>query len=157
MTGGCSDDRDSPYPSSPPPPPSLDGTLEYSWTINGRQVAGDCAEAGAVSFESVIVDHGFVIDGERVPCEDFELSVPIYAGDFLSRSALTDVNRVPALRRIVEDTFDIQDGKVTTLVIDFPSPPLPMDPEPDAGAPALADAGEPPSDGVDAGVDGGPP
>jgi hypothetical protein len=145
---GCSDNTDDGY-YPPPALPPLAGTLEYHWSLNGRQVPEDCAASSAISFESVIVDRGFVIDTVQAPCEDFEASVPLYAGDFLSRAALTDVNGFTALRRIVEDIFDIEDGKVTTLRIDFPSRAVPMNPEADAGVPDTTDT-------PDAGLPGAP-
>jgi hypothetical protein len=164
MLGACSDDNDKLAPQSPSQPAGAAGTLEYSWSINGRQVAEDCVDVEAILFESVIVDQGFVIGRVRAPCEDFEASLSLYRSDFLARSSLTDVNGFAALRRIVEDTFVIESGEVTRLVMDFPSAAVPMAPEADAGGVDSADAGgvdsadtgasEP---AADAGADGGLP
>jgi hypothetical protein len=142
--GGCSDDDDD-YPTQPPPGSgSATGTLVFDWSIEGRQDADACVEAGAVSFDAIIVDEGFVIRSLSVPCEDFEASVELYVDDFLARSSLLAESRRPALGRIIEDLFLIDEGKETRLILDFPIaavPMEPMDPVPDAGAPASPDAG----------------
>jgi hypothetical protein len=156
----CSDDDDEPRPLQPAPPRAT-GTLEYHWSINGQQVAENCEDVGALLFESVVFDEGFVVDGVSAPCEDFQLSLPLYRDDFLTRSSLTDARGYPALRRVIEDIVVIAEDEVTTLFLDFPSAALAAEPPPDAGAPSSVDAGlmpEPPDpgDGVaDAGADGG--
>jgi hypothetical protein len=157
--GACStDDHDFRYGDAPTQPSGPAGTLEYHWSINGRQEAEDCVDVGAVLFESVVIDRGFVVDGVTVPCEEFEARLSLYQDDFLARSALTDARGYPALGRIIEDIFLIDASQVTTLVMDFPSAALPTQPAADAGTPPAepaADAGAP--DLVDAGADAGSP
>ena len=139
---GCSDDEfDYPGPSGPVGPPSATGTLVFDWSIEGRQDADACVEVGAVSFDAIIVDEGFVIRDLSVPCEDFETSVELYVDDFLARSSLLDEDKRPAVGRIIEDLFVIEEGRVTHLVMDYLGAPVPMDPAPDAGVPAPADGG----------------
>lgn len=163
----CSED-DGFDPQRPPPTTQRPtGTLVFDWSIEGRKDADACDEVGALTFEAIVVDEGFVIGDVSAPCEDFETSVELYADDFLTRSSLLDVEGVPALRRIIEDIFVIAEDKVTRLVMDFPSAAEPMDPVPDAGVPLPEpDAGPattpdaappeeetpPVGDGLDAGV-----
>jgi hypothetical protein len=150
---GCSDDE----PAAPPPPvPSGEtGILAYSWSIQGQKVAADCAAVGAVAFQSIVVDRGYIIDGVRVPCTDFETRLQLYTGAFLSRGSLVETDGFPATGRISEDIFVIEQGKVTTLVIDFPDSAQPMDPaSADAGSPELGDDAGTTSD-VDIGGDVG--
>jgi hypothetical protein len=130
---GCSDDEFD--PPRPPGEPSSAGELVFDWSIQGRQDAEACVEVGAISFDAIIVDEGFVVRDLSVPCEDFEARVDLYVDDFLARSSLLDDRSVPAVGRIIEDLFVIEEGRVTHLVIDFPAAPVPMDPAPDAGAP----------------------
>jgi hypothetical protein len=130
---GCSEDEFD--PPRPPGEPSSAGELVFDWSIQGRQDAEACVEVGAISFDAIIVDEGFVVRDLSVPCEDFEARVDLYADDFLARSSLLDDRSVPAVGRIVEDLFVIEEGRVTHLVIDFPAAPVPMDPVPDAGVP----------------------
>jgi hypothetical protein len=162
----CSDDEPQLAPYSPVPLPGTAGTLEYEWTINGRRVESDCEAIGALLFEALIVDQGFLVGDVAAPCEDFHASVELYADDFVSRSALTDAVGNPAVGRIVEDRFSIADGLVTTLFADFTNAPVPMEPPPpDAGMPPSPDAGVaevPPEAPVvtaepDAGTDAGSP
>jgi hypothetical protein len=159
----CSEDEPELPPYSPVPVPGTVGTLEYDWTINGRRVESDCDAVGAVLFEAVIVDQGIRVGSVAVPCEDFHASVELYADDFLSRSALTDVSGNLAVGRILEDRFAIADGLVTTLVADFTDAPVPMEPPPPgAGVAPSPDAGVaevPPEPPVvtDAGTDAGLP
>jgi hypothetical protein len=139
---GCSDDEfGSGGPSGPSRPPSAIGTLVFDWSIEGRQDADACVEVGAVSFDAIIVDEGFVIRDLSVPCEDFEASVELYVDDFLARSSLLDEQKRPAVGRIIEDLFVIEEGRVTHLVMDYLGAPVPMDPEPDAGVPGSGDGG----------------
>jgi hypothetical protein len=163
---GCSEDDNQFY--GPSRPVELDGVLQYRWSINGRQDADDCADVGAVLFESLVLDEGFVVDGVNVPCEDFEATMPLYRDDFMARSAITDVNGFPAVGRVIDTFFRIDSDKVTTLFLDYPSLALPMEPgsgEPgDAGVvmppTAMPDAGtpdEPPPAPVDAGADAAAP
>jgi hypothetical protein len=167
MLVACSEDDNEGF-YGPSRPVALDGLLQYRWSINGRQVADDCADVGAVLFESVVLDEGYVVDGVTVACEDFEATLPLYRDDFLARSAITDVNGRPAVGRVIENLFEIDSDKVTTLVLDFPSAALPMDPGTevpgaDAGVvvpPAVPDAGtpdEPTPAPVDAGADAAAP
>lgn len=131
---GCTDDDFG--PPRPPGEPASTGELVFDWSIQGRQDAEACVEVGAISFDAIIVDEGFVVRDLSVPCEDFEASVRLYVDDFLARSSLLDDRSVPAVGRIVEDLFVIEEGRVTHLVIDFPAAPVPMDPAADAGMPA---------------------
>jgi hypothetical protein len=131
---GCTDDDFD--PPRPPGQPASTGELVFDWSIQGRQDAEACVEVGAISFDAIIVDEGFVVRDLSVPCEDFEASVSLYVDDFLARSSLLDDRSVPAVGRIVEDLFVIEEGRVTHLVIDFPAAPVPMDPAADAGVPA---------------------
>jgi hypothetical protein len=160
---GCSDDEfGSQGPSGPSGPPAATGTLVFDWSIEGRQDAEACVEVGAVSFDAIIVDEGFVIRDLSVPCEDFEARVELYVDDFLARSSLLDEQQRPAVGRIIEDLFVIEEGRVTHLVMDYLGAPVPMDPVPDAGAPVPGgDAGStvppdaaPPADET---PDAGPP
>jgi hypothetical protein len=140
------------------PPPAATGTLEYRWSINGRHQAEDCDTVGAVLFESLVADEGFLIDRVSAPCEDFEASLPLYPDDFRARSALTDASGLLAVGRVTEDVFLIEDGKVTTLVMDFLNAAVPMDPAADAGVPDVADAAVPEPvvpEPADAGTDAG--
>lgn len=137
----CSEDDDFGSRRPGPGSPSATGTLVFDWSIEGRKDAEACEEAGAVTFEAVVIDEGFLIGDVVVPCEDFEARVDLYVDDFLTRCSLLDERGVPALGRIIEDLFVIAEGKETRLVMDFPSAPVPMDPVPDAGAPPPADAG----------------
>jgi hypothetical protein len=140
-------EADEPFPQADVPPPRTLGTLEYRWTINGERDPAACAAAGATQFQSLLADGGFIVESISVACDDFEASLPLYTDDFRARSALVNVEGFPVLRRIVEDLFVIEEDHVTRLVIDFPSPPLPF--EPDAGAiPAGSgpDAGAPPGE-----------
>lgn len=151
---GCDDDEFGPYgPSGPPGPgaPVASGTLVFDWSIEGRQDPEACVEFGAVTFDAIIVDEGWVIRNLTLPCEDFEARVELYVDDFLTRSSLLDETGAPALGRIIEDLFVIEEDRVTHLVIDFPAAATPMDPTPDAGVPppGAADGGpteEPPPD-----------
>jgi hypothetical protein len=162
MLVACSEDDERRWPLPPPEEPGPTGTLEYRWSIDGRQEAQDCEDVGALLFESVVIDQGFIVDGVSVPCEDFVASLPLYRDDFRSRSSLTDSRGYPALGRIIEDLFLINVGEVTTLVLDFPrSGPSS---EPDAGVTGSTDAGTvapntPTPDAgegmADAGADGG--
>ncbi len=147
----CSDEDDRFREYPPPPAPRL-GSLEFSWSIDGERDPAACAAAGATTFQSLIVDGGFVVDDIRVPCEDFEASLRLYTDDFRARSALVNVDGYPALRRIVDDLFVIGEGQVTRLVIDFPSPPVPS--SPDAGAPPVP---APDAGGIDVIPDTGAP
>jgi hypothetical protein len=159
----CSRDADNNYQYVPPVQPSgPTGTLEYHWSINGRQVAEDCDAVGAVLFESLVADDGFLVEDVNAPCDDFEATLPLYVDDFVARSAMTTASGTLALGRIVQDVFVIEEAKVTTLVMDFPSAAVPMEPMADAGPPlptvpteTTPDAGAPQP--VDAGVDGGLP
>lgn len=163
---GCDDDEfRSDGPSGPPGPPAATGTLVFDWSIDGRQDAEACVEIGAVSFDAIIVDEGWVVRDVSVPCEDFGASVELYVDDFLARSSLLDERRVPAVGRIIEDLFVIEEARLTHLVMDFPIAPVPMDPVPDAGAPVpdVDDAGPsveadaaPPDDGQPPPDDGTP-
>jgi hypothetical protein len=154
VVSACNDEgsyqQSDPYPSGPNTPTAT-GTLEFRWSIDGRQEAAACTEAGVVTFDAVIVDEGFVIGEVRAPCTDFETSAELYTDDFLARSTLIDERGSPALRRIVEDAFEIAEDKLTRLVIDFPTAAVPMDPEADAGAPPAPDAGPEPLPEPDAG------
>jgi hypothetical protein len=133
---GCNDDEFGPIgPSGPSGPPAATGTLVFDWSIEGRQDAEACVEVGAVSFDAIIVDEGFVVRDLSVPCEDFEARVELYTDDFLARSSLLDEEQRPAVGRIIEDLFVIEEGRVTHLVMDYLGAPVPMDPVPDAGAP----------------------
>lgn len=152
---GCSDDDDFGAPPPPPGPGTAVGTLVFDWSIQGRQDADACVEVGAISFDAIMVDEGFVVGDVSAPCEDFEASVDLYVDDYLARSTLLDDRRLPALGRIIEDFFVIDEGLETRLILDFPGTALPMDPAPDAGLPdggpgdvASPDAApnEPPSD-----------
>jgi hypothetical protein len=167
MLVACSEDDDDGF-YGPSRQVELDGVLQYRWSINGRQVAEDCVDVGAVLFESVVLDEGYVVDGVNVLCEDFSATLPLYGDDFMARSALTDVNGFPAVGRVIDTFFDIESDKVTTLVLDYPSVAVPMEPGaaepgPDAGGtpPAsMPDAGtfvEPPPVPVDAGPDAAAP
>lgn len=143
---GCDDDDFGPYgPGGPggPGEPTVTGTLVFDWSIDGRKDAEACVEAGAVTFDAIIVDEGWVVRDVTVPCEDFEASIDLYVDDFLARSSLLDESLVPALGRIIEDLFLIEEGRVTHLVMDFPLAAIPTDPVPDAGTPppGPADAG----------------
>lgn len=171
---GCDDDEfGSAGPSGPSGPPAATGTLVFDWSIEGRQDAEACVEVGAVSFDAIIVDEGFVVRDLSVPCEDFEARVELYTDDFLARSSLLDEEQRPAVGRIIEDLFVIEEGRVTHLVMDYQGAPVPMDPVPDAGTPVPGvdggftvspdagapdedtppDAGPPPEDGTpDAGA-----
>jgi hypothetical protein len=161
----CSDEPNPiSYSPVPVPAPGTAGTLEYDWTINGRQVGSDCEALGAVLFEAIIADQGYRVGRLSVPCEDFHASVGLYADDFVSRSALTDVSGNLAVGRIVEDRFLIADGLVTTLVVDFTNAAVPMQPVPDAGVAPSPDAEvpevpevPPPATEPDAGTDAGLP
>jgi hypothetical protein len=106
-----------------------------------------------------------VVRDVSVPCEDFEATFELYVDDFLARSSLLDERKVPAVGRIIEDLFVIEEARVTHLVMDFPSAAVPTDPVPDAGAPvpASGDAGPgvepdaaPPDDGEPPPDDGTP-
>lgn len=119
------------------------GTLEMSWSIEGRQDAAACEEVGAIAFDTVLYDQGFAIGRWRAPCADFERSIDLFVDDFVTRSTLIDVNESAVLRRVVEDRFVILEGQVTQVVIDFPLPGSPMPPSPDAGAAPASDAGAP--------------
>jgi hypothetical protein len=133
---GCSDDDDFGAPPPPPPGPgSAVGTLVFDWSIQGRQDADVCVEVGAISFDAIIVDEGFVVGDVSAPCEDFEASVDLYVDDFLARSTLLDDRRLPALGRIIDDFFLIDEGLETRLILDFPGTAVPMEPAPDAGLP----------------------
>jgi hypothetical protein len=134
---GCTDDNDfDPRAGAVPSgPPSAKGTLVFDWSIEGRQDADACVEVGATTFDAIIVDEGYVISELTVPCEDFAASIDLYVDDFLARSSLLDDRRFPALGRVIEDLFIIEEGRVTQLVMDFPSTPVPRDPAADAGAP----------------------
>jgi len=141
---GCSDDEfGSGQPSGPSGPPLATGTLVFDWSIEGRQDAEACVEAGATTFDAIVIDEGFLIRDLSVPCEDFEASVDLYVDDFLARSSLLDERHTPALGRIIEDLFLIEEGRVTHLVMDFPLLAVPMDPVPDGGGPlpGVGDAG----------------
>jgi hypothetical protein len=138
----CDDDDDfGPGGPSEPRPSSATGTLVFDWSIQGRQDAEACVEVGAVSFDAIIVDEGWVIRDVSFPCEDFEASIELYVDDFLARSSLLDEEKAPAVGRIIEDLFVIEEGRVTHLVTDFPTAPVPMDPESDAGVPGSGDGG----------------
>lgn len=175
LAAGCNDDAEfgPGGPSGPSGPPTATGTLVFDWSIEGRQDADACVEFGAVTFDAIIVDEGFVIRDLSVPCEDFEASVELYVDDFLARSSLLDERQAPAVGRIIEDLFVIEEGKVTHLVMDYLGTPVPMDPVPDAGMPVPGsdagpavvpdagptdeeppppDAGSSPEDGPDAGA-----
>jgi hypothetical protein len=106
-----------------------------------------------VAFQTAVYDQGYGIGRWRAPCEDFETSLDLYVDDFFARSTLLDINESAVARRIVEDAFDIADGQVTRLVIDFPLPSSPMAPvdTPDAGAALPEDAGAVPASEADAG------
>lgn len=129
---GCSDERAEPSQRYPAPPQRL-GLLELSWSIDGEQDPAACAGAGAATFQSLIADGGFIVESIAAPCDTFEVSIPLFRDDFRARSALVSVDGFPVLRRIVEDLFLIEDGRVTRIVIDFPTPGAPV--SPDAGAP----------------------
>jgi hypothetical protein len=143
---GCDDDEFGPYgPSGPGGPvvPAVTGTLVFDWSIDGRQDAEVCVEVGAATFDAIIVDEGWVVRDLTAPCEDFVASIELYVDDFLARSSLLDERTVPAVGRIIEDLFVIEEGLVTHLVMDFPLAAVPMEPTPDAGAPlpGVSDAG----------------
>ena len=147
LLGACSEDDDWGPPRPPPGgQPSATGTLIFDWSIEGAKDVEACDEAGAVSFEAIIVDEGFVIGDVSAPCEDFETSVELYVDDFLSRASLLDADGVPALGRIIEDLFTIGDGQVTRILMDFPSAAVPMDPMPDAGPPEPSEPDAGPSE-----------
>ncbi len=153
----CSDEHDG-YDRGvrPPTSPAASGTLELSWSIEGRQDAAICQEVAAVAFETVLYDQGFGLGRWRAPCADFETSVDIYVDDFVARSTLVDINGARVGRRTVEDSFVIAEGQVTRLVMDFPlaSSPMPPDDTPDGGATPVTDAGAPPASDADAATGG---
>lgn len=156
LLGACSEDDDWGRPRPPPGGgPAATGTLIFDWSIEGAKDVEACDEAGAVSFQAIIVDEGFVIGDVSAPCEDFETSVELYVDDFLSRASLLDADGVPALGRIIEDLFTIGDGQVTRILMDFPSAAVPMDPVPDAGAPEPGEPDAGPSEPSE--PDAGPP
>lgn len=153
VLGACSEDDDEHLGMYPPPTPDTMGTLEFQWSIGGERDPAACAAAGALSFQSLIADGGFVVQDIAAACESFEASMPLYTDDFRARSALVNGNGYPVLRRIVEDLFVIEEGRVTRLVIDFPLPPLPMTPDAGGALPVPeVDAGIPPLEVPDAGL-----
>jgi len=120
--------------------------LELSWSIDGRTDSTVCEEVGAVAFAVELYDEGYFVGDLYVPCEDFTTSQDLYVDDYLARSTLVDEDGFAVFRRVVEDFFDITEGEVTRLVMDFPSGAAPVTPPaPDAGAP-VPDAGEPATD-----------
>jgi len=152
VLGACAEDDDDHYRGYPPPPPDTTGTLEFQWSIGGERDPAACASAGALTFQSLIADGGYVVDDIVADCESFEASMPLYTDDFRARSALVNNNGFPVLRRIVEDLFVIEEGRVTRLVIDFPLPPVPLSPDAGGMPPVSeADAGAPPVEVIDAG------
>jgi hypothetical protein len=134
----CSDEHDERFRPGPPLSPDRLGSVEFRWSIDGEEDPAACTASGAATFQALIADGGYIVESIAVPCEDFEATLPLFVDDFRSRSSLVSVDGYPVLGRIVEDLFVIERGKVTRLVIDFPSRPIPV--SQDAGVPGL-DAG----------------
>jgi hypothetical protein len=156
VASGCSEAEERHSPGNMLPPRTL-GTLEYRWTINGEQDPAACAAAGATTFQSLLADGGYIVESTSAPCERFEASLPLYTDDFRARSALVNADGFPVLRRIVEDLFVIEEGRVTRLVIDFPSPSSPFLPDAGVLPPESApDAGAPPGEEPPPSADAGP-
>ena len=136
----CSEDTYDPNVSPRPV-----GTLELSWSIDGRADAAACEALGAHAFEAIIFAGRLFITEREPPCTDFATSVDLFVDDYIARTTLVDVNDFLATRRVVEDYFQINDGSVTRLSVDFPSdsaPPLTDTAEAVPGADAgVADAG----------------
>src|SRR5262245_3199624 len=80
------DDRLDDFGPGMPSGPVTTGTLVFDWSIEGRKDADACVEAGAVTFDAIIVDEGYVIGDVSAPCEDFTTGVNLYTDDFLTRS-----------------------------------------------------------------------
>jgi hypothetical protein len=147
---GCSDDDYDGDRGSRPELPY--GTLEVRWSIEGRTDADACEEVGAVAFQMALYDEGYFVGDLEVPCADFSVTQELYVDDYLSRSTLLDEDGFYVVRRVIEDFFEVAEGQVTRLEIDFPDMAAgPM--EPDAGMPAADAGGEPvPGEPPDAGV-----
>jgi hypothetical protein len=140
----CSDDDDADDDRSAPARPV--GTLELSWSIDGQTDPAVCQTLGAEAFEVIIFDEGFFVTEREPPCTDFVTSLDLFVDDYVARTTLVDANDFLVTRRTVEDYFQINEGRVTRLAVDFPSdsaPPL-TPPLTDAGVAPTADAG--PSD-----------
>ena len=140
----CSEDDYDDYANEPRPEPTY-GTLEVSWSIDGRTDADACDEVGAVAFHMNLYDEGYFIGDIHVPCADFATTQELYSDDYLGRSTLVDENGFAIVRRVVEDFFEIAEGQVTRLPMDFPgTPAVPMEPgSQDAGVPPADSGAEP--------------
>jgi hypothetical protein len=117
----------------------------------------------ATAFEVQVFDQGWFVTGAQAPCDEFETTLELYVDDYVSRVTLVDAEGYAVTRRVVEDYFEIEEGQVTRLSVDFPNASsMPMVPEADAGVIPPADAGvtEPsptePTGEADAGADAAP-
>lgn len=154
----CSENDYDDYVDRPVPDP-IYGTLEVSWSIDGRTDAAACDEVGAVAFHMNVYDQGYFVGDLHLPCADFSVTEELYVDDYLGRSTLVDDRGFAVVRRVVEDFFEVAEGQVTRLAMVFPSMPavpmaqdagvLPADsgaeppPEADAAPPVEVDAAAP--------------
>lgn len=136
--------------------------MQFSWTVGGASDLAACEAVEATAFEVQVFDQGWFVTGAQAPCEEFETTLELYVDDYVSRVTLVDADGYAVTRRVVEDYFEIEEGEVTRLSVDFPDASMLPRPEADAGVMAPADAGgiEPPPTEptvqADAGADAGP-
>jgi hypothetical protein len=116
------------------------GTVELSWSIDGRTEAGACEALEAEAFGVLIFDERFFVLEHEAPCADFVTRLDLFVDDYIARTTLVDTADFLVTRRVIEDYFQISEGALTRLSMDFPS--AAARPVTDAGAAAPSpDAG----------------
>ncbi len=139
MCPACSEDGYG-DPGDRTVPPRPVGTVELSWSIDGRTEAAACEALQAEAFEVLIFDERFFVLEHEAPCADFVTRLDLFVDDYIARTTLVDPRDFLVTPRVVEDYFQIEEGALTRLSIDFPS--AAAEPVTDAGAGApLPDAG----------------